>query len=92
VAFVEDPTDFLADFGVTVTAGAVMGLGILDMPGSITSDGMAITTDYLLRCESSKFKGLAYAASITVNSVSYTVRENRLIDDGTFCEITLQKT
>jgi hypothetical protein len=92
MALSEDPTVFLQDFGVAVTAGAVSGLGILDMPGELIADGMVISTDYTLRCEASKFGSLAYGASITVDSVSYTVRENRLIDDGTFCLISLQKT
>jgi hypothetical protein len=92
MAWSEDPTVFLVDFGVPVTAGATSGLGILDQPGALVADGMVISTDYTLRCEASKFGSLAYGASITVNSVAYTVRENRLIDDGTFCEISLQKT
>ena len=92
MAWTEDPSVFLADFGLSVSSGGVSGLGILDMPGALTADGMAISTDYTLRCEASKFGSLAYGTSITVNSVTYTVRENRLIDDGTFCEITLQKT
>lgn len=83
---------FLADFGVSVTAGAVSGVGILDMPGELVADGMIITTDYSLRCEASKFGTLAYGASITVDGTAYTIRENRLIEDGVFCEITLQKT
>ena len=29
---------------------------------------------------------------ITVDSVAYTVRETRLIDDGLLCEVSLQKT
>ena len=53
---------------------------------------MIITTDYSLRCEASKFGTLAYGASITVDGTAYTIRENRLIEDGVFCEITLQKT
>lgn len=92
MAWSEDPTVFLVDFGVPVTAGATSGLGILDQPGALVADEMVISTDYTLRCEASKFGSLAYGASITVNSVAYTVRENRLIDDGTFCEISLQKT
>ena len=83
---------FLADFGVSVTAGADSGLGLLDMPGELVADGMIITTDYSLRCEASKFGGLIYGAAVTVNSVSYQVRENRLIEDGAFCLLTLQKT
>lgn len=92
MALTEDPTLFLTDFGVSVTAGAVTGFGLLDMPGELIADGMVITTDYSLRCEASKFGTLAYGTAITVAGVGYTVRENRLIDDGVFCEITLQKT
>jgi hypothetical protein len=91
MAFVEDSTVFLQDFGVTVTSGAVSGLGILDMPGTLVADGMIITTDYTLRCEASKYGGLIYGAAVTVDGVNYQVRENRLIDDGKFCEITLLK-
>jgi hypothetical protein len=92
MAFTEDLSVFLADFGVSVTAGAVSGFGILDMPGELIADGMIITTDYSLRCEASKFGSLAYGTSVTVDSVAYTVRENKLIDDGAFCLMTLQKT
>jgi hypothetical protein len=92
MALTENLDVFLADFGVSVTAGAVSGVGILDMPGELVADGMIITTDYSLRCEASKFGTLAYGASITVGGTAYTIRENRLIEDGVFCEITLQKT
>jgi hypothetical protein len=92
MAFTEDLSVFLADFGVSVVAGAVSGSGLLDMPGELIADGMVITTDYSLRCEASKFGSLAYGTSITVDSLTYTVRENRLIDDGKFCLISLQKS
>jgi hypothetical protein len=61
------------------------------MPGELVADGMIITTDYSLRCEASKFGGLIYGAAMTVDSVNYQVRENRLIEDGAFCNITLLK-
>lgn len=85
----EDPSLFLADFGVTVTSGAVSGLGILDMPGNLTADGMAISTDYLLRCETSKFGNLLYGDEMTVAGIVYQVREVRMVDDGTFVEVSL---
>jgi hypothetical protein len=91
MAFTEDLAVFLADFGVSVTAGAVSGSGLLDMPGELIADGMVITTDYTLRCEASKFGGLIYGAAVTVDGVNYQVRDNRLVDDGKFCDITLLK-
>lgn len=92
MALTEDLDVFLADFGVTVTSAAISGIGILDMPGELVADGMIISTDYIIRCEASKFGTLAYGASITVDGTAYTIRENRPIEDGVFCEITLQKT
>ena len=91
MAWTEDPSVFLADFGLSVSSGGVSGLGILDMPGALTADGMAISTDYTLRCESSKFGGLLYGDEMSIAGVTYQVREVRLIDDGTFSEITLMR-
>ena len=91
MAFTENLDVFLADFGVSVTAGAISGSGILDMPGELILDGMVISTDYTLRCEASKFGGLIYGAAMTVDGVNYQVRDNRLIEDGKFCNITLLK-
>jgi hypothetical protein len=52
---------------------------------------MVISTDYRVRCLASLFGSLAWGSSITVGGTAYTVREVRLVDDGVFCEITLQK-
>jgi len=93
MAFTEDLSVFLDsdDFAVPVTAGAISGLGILDMPSEIIADGVVLTTDYKLTCESSKFGNLLHSDAITVNGVNYTVRSAALIDDGAFCEIMLMK-
>lgn len=92
MAFVEDPTSFLNDFGVTVTANGITGLGILDMPGEYVADGRVITNEYLLRAETSKFGEVTYGDTMTVGANSYQVREAPLmIDDGVFCLILLTK-
>ena len=88
----EDLAIFLNDFGVSCTAGAVTALGILDMPTQVIAGDMVLSTDYTLTARFADFGGLKYGDSITVNSVAYTVRETRLIDDGAFVEIGLQKT
>lgn len=94
MAMNEDLSVFLstAEFAVQVVAGAVSGLGILDMPSEIIADGVVLTTDYKLTCEASKFGSLLHGDVVIVDGAGYTVRNVALIDDGAFCEIMLQKT
>jgi len=92
MAITEDLSIFLADFGVSCTAGAVTANGILDMPSQILSDGMVLSTDYTLTAKASDFGTLIRGDSITVDSVAYTVREAMLLDDGKIVQIALQKT
>lgn len=87
----EDLNLFLQDFGVSCTSGAITGLGILDMPSQVISGDMVLTTDYALTCRAADFGGLKYGDSITVAGTAYQVRETRLVDDGAFVEIGLQK-
>lgn len=91
MAFVEDPTAFLEDFGVPVTAGAISGLGILDMPSEYVADGIVLSTEYSLRAAASAFGGLHYGDAIRVNGINYQVREVHSLDDGVFVELSLTK-
>jgi len=88
----EDLDVYLADFGVSCTAGATTANGILDMPGEVVAGGMVLTTDYSLTTRYSNFGTLNAGDAITVDGDAYTVRENRRIGDGKFIEIALQKT
>lgn len=87
----DDATIFLADFGVSVVAGAVSGLGVLDMPTEMIVDGQVLSTDYTLTCESSKFGNLLYGSAITVDGAAYTVRAAALVSDGVFTQLSLQR-
>lgn len=87
----DDATIFLSDFGVSVVAGAVSGLGILDMPSEIIIDGQVLSTDYTLTCETSKFGSLLYGSAITVSGAAYTVRSASLLSDGKFTVLSLQR-
>lgn len=87
----ESPDLFLADFGVPVVFGAYTGKGILDMPSEIIAGGMVLTTDYQLTIKTAAFPGIKRGDAITVNSVSYTVREARLQDDGVFTNVFLSQ-
>ena len=92
MAITEDLDIFLADFGVSCTAGATTANGILDMPSQVISDGMVLTTDYTLTARASNFGSLIRGDSITVDGTAYTVRETMLIDDGKFVQLGIQKT
>ena len=92
MALTEDLDIFLADFGVSCTAGATTAKGLLDMPGEVIAGGMVLSTDYSLTARFSDFGTLTHGDSITVDGTAYTVRENRPIGDGKFVEISLQKT
>lgn len=92
MAITEDPSLFLADFGVTVTSGAVTGLGILDMPSQVLAGDMVLSTDYTLTARASDFGSLKYGDAITVAGTAYTVRETQYIDDGAMVQLGLQKT
>ena len=88
---IDDPSIYLADFGVSLTAGAVSGMGILDMPSEILLDNQIISTEYTVTCEASKFGTLLYGSTITVNGIAYVVRAAVLLTDGVFVQLSLQK-
>ena len=88
----DDPSIYLADFGVSLTAGAVSGMGILDMPSEILLDNQIISTEYTVTCEASKFGSLLYGSQINVNGVAYEVRAAVLLTDGVFVQLSLQRT
>ena len=91
-ALADDLGVFLGDYGVSATSGATTANVILDEPTQELVGDLVLSTDYQITAKASDFGTLTAGTSITVNSVAYTVRETRLIDDGLFCEISLQKT
>jgi hypothetical protein len=92
MAFPELPDAFLAEFSVTCQIGAGTAfLGILDSPMDVIAGGMALSREYLLTAKTSDVSTAARGTSITVDSLSYTVRENRPVDDGVFSELLLSK-
>ena len=90
---IQDTLAFLSvdEFGVSCTLGASTFVGILDSPVEVLAGGMALSREYLLLAKTSDVSTAVRGTSITVKSVSYTVRENRAIDDGIFSELLLSK-
>ena len=92
--FLTDDLDIFFDnpFGVSATSGATTAKVLLDQPSQVLAGDMVLTTDFQITAKTSDFGTLLAGASITVDSVDYTVRETRLVGDGLICEISLQKT
>ena len=84
--FLDDP------FGVSATSGSTTAKVLLDQPSQVLAGDMVLQTDYQITAKASDFGTLTAGTSITVDSVAYTVREARLIDDGAIIELSLQKT
>lgn len=88
--FAEDQSIFLADFGLPVVANGVSGLGIYDAPGEyVGGDGVMMLSDPTVRCLGSLVVGLQYGDTITVDGLTYSVRENRPLFDGIWNQVFL---
>ena len=80
------------EFGTTCRIGeGTEFVGILDSPVEVIAGGMALSREYLLTAKTSDVSSASRGTSITVGGASYTVRENRAIDDGVFSELLLSK-
>jgi len=89
----EVPADLLLqDFGLSITAGAVSGIGILDRNSEIILGGQAVIVDYMVTCRTDQFGALQYGSGIAVDGISYTVRHEPLkLADGRYCSIPLER-
>ena len=92
MAFIENIDVFLDDFSDTVVYDGTNYKGILEQPDEIIADGVVLTTDYQLTAKNSDLGSLDFESALTVNSIKYTVRSVRKVDDGTFCILSLMKT
>lgn len=87
----EDLNIFFDEFAVTVVKGAITGKGIFDAPTALMGDSMVLSNEYVVTVQKAVFGFPLYGDAITVDGVSYTVRESRQIDDGKLVEVMLSK-
>lgn len=76
--------------GVSVTAGAVSGTGILDQNSELVMNNQVVSVEYALSCSTALFGSLKYGDLITVGGNSYRVQHEPLrIGDGADCIVPL---
>jgi hypothetical protein len=88
----EIPDDFLlADFGSSVTAGAVVGLGVMDRASQIIMNDQVVTVDYALTVRTDQFGALQYGDQVQHEGQSYRLQHEPLkLADGRFCVMVLE--
>jgi len=94
MAFTEDLSVFLDlnGFGVPVVAGAVSGVGILDLNSELILGGEINVIDYLLTVPTATFGNLGYGSTVIVNGQTYKAETAPMrFDDGAFCRVALMK-
>jgi hypothetical protein len=89
----EIPDDFLlADFGSSVSAGAVVGLGIMDRASQIVMNDQVVTVDYAITARTDQFGGLQYGAQVIYEGLAYKLQHEPLrLADGRFCVMVVEK-
>ena len=85
--------DFLlSDFGSSVTAGAVVGLGIMDRASQIIMNDNVVTVDYALTVKTDLFGDLQYGDQVQHEGQTYRLQHEPLrLADGRFCVMVLEK-
>lgn len=82
----------LADFGVSVSADSISGLGILDKNSEMLLQGQVVSIENALTCRTDLFGSLQYGAEIVVENAYYKVIHEPLrFADGVFCIIPLEE-
>jgi hypothetical protein len=89
----EIPDDFLlADFGSSVTAGAVVGLGWMDRDSQVIRNDQVISVEYALTVRTDLFGALTYGAQVAHKGSTYKLLHEPLKQaDGRFCVMVLEK-
>lgn len=78
--------------GVSVTAGAISGDGLLNQNTETNLAEHGLSIEYTLTCETALFGGLQHGSGIVVDGAGYIVRHEALrVGDGSDCLLMLQK-
>jgi hypothetical protein len=82
----------LQDFGSSVIAGAVSGLGILDRKSEILLNDRIITVEYSVIVRTDQFGDLQYGGTVIVGGQAYEVMHEPIrIADGIYSVLILDR-
>lgn len=88
----ESPDAFLADFGVTLRAGARSVQVIFDIEGADILGDRVNSTKYTIKYVTAELPNLKHGDPVTIKNVQYEVKTPLPLDDGVFSTATVQKT
>jgi hypothetical protein len=94
MAFTEDLSVFLDldGFGVPVTAGAVSGVGILDVNSELIFNEEVNVIEYMLTVATTLFGNIGYGSTVIVDGQTYKAATAPMrFDGGALCRIELIK-
>ena len=85
--------DFLlADFGSSVSAGAIVGLGIMDRQSQVIMGDQVVSVENALTVRSDLFGSLGYGAEVVHDGEVYRLQHEPLkLADGRFCVMVLER-
>ena len=91
MAFKENLNLFFDEFTDEVIYDNAIYFGMLDEPDEIIADNTILSTEYELKVKTSDFQNVLFEKTMLVNSIPFTVRNIRKIDDGKISIISLSK-
>tara|TARA_B100000927_G_scaffold223389_1_gene183221 strand:- start:196 stop:483 length:288 start_codon:yes stop_codon:yes gene_type:complete len=91
MVFKENLNVFFDEFTDEVIYDNAIYFGMLDEPDEIIADNTILSTEYELKVKTSDFKKVLFEKTMLVNTIPYTVRNIRKIDDGKISIISLSK-
>ena len=91
MVFKENLNVFFDEFTDEVIYDNAIYFGMLDEPDEIIADNTILSTEYELKVKTSDFQNVLFEKTMLVNSIPFTVRNIRKIDDGKISIISLSK-
>lgn len=88
---IENLDVLFADFAVEVTKGSATFKALFDTPDDLVASGLVLSTEYTLTVKTVDVSGVVDGDVLSIDGVSYEVRQIRKIDDGALSRVVVSK-